>query len=60
MSSRLITGIAAFAITCGCAPEESESIPPNIILISLDTLRYDHCSVNGYARETTPFLEELA
>jgi len=34
--------------------------PPDIILISLDTLRQDRCSFHGYDRETTPFLAELA
>jgi arylsulfatase A-like enzyme len=33
---------------------------PNLLLIVLDTTRADHMSVNGYARPTTPFLEELA
>jgi arylsulfatase A-like enzyme len=33
---------------------------PNIVLISLDTVRADHLSVYGYARPTTPALERLA
>ena len=33
---------------------------PNIVLISLDTVRADHLSVYGYARPTTPVLERLA
>lgn len=33
---------------------------PNILLISIDSLRADHLSPYGYARETTPFLSELA
>jgi len=33
---------------------------PNIILISLDTLRADHTSLHGYGRSTTPFLESFA
>ncbi len=32
----------------------------HVILISLDTLRADHCSLYGYEKPTTPFLEELA
>lgn len=32
----------------------------NIILIVSDALRPDHMGVNGYARETTPFLSSLA
>ncbi|MEW6746151.1 MAG: sulfatase [Planctomycetota bacterium] len=34
--------------------------PPNMILVSLDTLRADHLSAYGYNRPTSPFLEELA
>ena len=33
---------------------------PNIILITADTLRADHVSTYGYARQTTPFLDRLA
>jgi len=32
----------------------------NIILLSIDALRADHCSFNGYGRDTTPFLDKLA
>ena len=32
----------------------------NVVLISIDTLRDDHCSFSGYARPTTPQLELLA
>lgn len=38
----------------------SASKGPNVILITLDTVRADHLSVYGYARETTPFLKEFA
>ena len=31
----------------------------NIILITIDCLRYAHLSYNGYQRETTPFLDSL-
>ncbi|MCP3962458.1 MAG: sulfatase [bacterium] len=30
---------------------------PNVVLISIDTLRADHLSLYGYARETSPFLD---
>ena len=33
---------------------------PNIVLITVDTLRADHNSAYGYHRRTTPFLEALA
>jgi len=34
--------------------------PPNLLLITLDTTRRDHCSVYGYERPTTPNLERVA
>jgi len=33
---------------------------PNIVLISLDTLRADHLGIAGYRRDTSPNLDELA
>ena len=33
---------------------------PNILLVSIDSLRADHLSVYGYHKETSPFLTELA
>lgn len=32
----------------------------NIVLITLDSLRSDHCSFLGYRRETTPIIDKLA
>jgi choline-sulfatase len=34
--------------------------PPNLILISIDTLRPDHLSTYGYLRDTSPTLTEIA
>lgn len=33
---------------------------PNVVLITIDTLRADHCSCYGYYRPTTPHLDALA
>lgn len=33
---------------------------PNVVLVSLDTVRADHLSVYGYTRNTTPNLERFA
>ena len=33
---------------------------PNLVLITVDTLRADHLNAYGYSRNTSPFLEELA
>ena len=54
----LIASLGTF-LACGSMPEEGRK-SPNLLLISIDTLRSDHTSVYGYERETTPFLEALA
>ena len=33
--------------------------PANVILIVVDALRADHLSINGYARQTSPYLQQL-
>lgn len=33
---------------------------PNIFLITIDSLRADHCQFLGYPRKTTPFLDSIA
>lgn len=42
-----------------CAPSQRE-LPPTIVFLSFDTLAARHTSLHGYARRTTPELEELA
>lgn len=41
----------------GCAPE---SLPPNVLLITVDTLRPDRLGVHGHSRETSPEIDTLA
>jgi arylsulfatase A-like enzyme len=45
-----------------CARESAASAPqrPNVLLISLDTLRADHLGSYGYERPTSPRLDALA
>jgi arylsulfatase A-like enzyme len=43
-----------------CAQETTSWKPPNIVLISIDTLRADRLSIYGYPRETSPRITELA
>lgn len=38
----------------------SETQPPNIVLISIDTLRADHLSLYGYPRRTSPKIDRWA
>jgi arylsulfatase A-like enzyme len=42
----------------GLPPAPSNA--PNVLLITLDTLRADHMSAYGYPRATTPFMDRLA
>ena len=50
------------AITSGsalrCAPADKSL--PNVLLITVDTLRADHVSCYGYGRNTTPYIDGLA
>ena len=47
-------GVTALA---GCSGRPDR---PDILLVTIDTLRADHCSAYGYGRPTTPRLEALA
>jgi arylsulfatase A-like enzyme len=42
----------------GCAPEITKS--PNVILITLDSLTASHLGCYGYARDTSPHIDEFA
>ena len=48
------------AATLGCAACSEPATRPHVLLVSIDTLRADHLSCYGYARETSPFLDQLA
>lgn len=46
---------AALAAACG-----GRAQPPNVVLISIDSLRPDHLGAYGYGRDTSPHLDALA
>ena len=49
------------AATGGCGSKQSApERPPNLLVVTLDTVRADHLSVYGYGRDTSPQLAELA
>jgi arylsulfatase A-like enzyme len=57
--------MTALAWTTGCQPNtdsapQPEGPPPNVLLISIDTLRPDHLGAYGYERETSPRIDRLA
>ncbi len=47
------------AVLTGCGGRPSGA-GPNVVLVSLDSCRADHLSCYGYARRTSPRLDELA
>ena len=49
-------GLALLTVLAGCRAEP----PPNLVLISLDTVRRDHLQSYGYARDTAPAVARLA
>jgi arylsulfatase A-like enzyme len=49
-------GFAA-AIGPGCGESDR---PPHVFLVTVDTLRFDHLSMNGYARATSPHVDAFA
>lgn len=47
-------------LTASGTPATADPSRPNVLLVSLDTVRADHMSLYGYDRRTTPFLESFA
>ena len=62
---RSISWIAAGALfAAGCGANRDGSVPPvarpNLVVISVDSLRPDHLGAYGYDRETSPAFDRLA
>jgi arylsulfatase A-like enzyme/Tfp pilus assembly protein PilF len=58
---RTLPVLWAIVVTCLASPNQRDSqTPPNIFLITIDTLRADHVHCYGYDRIKTPALDELA
>jgi len=51
--------VSAVTLPGGCQPP-SEPGPPNVVLITVESLRADHVGAYGYERDTTPALDTLA
>jgi arylsulfatase A-like enzyme len=52
-----VLGALALALACGRAAPRAAQPARNVVLIVLDTLRADHLSSYGYARQTSPNLD---
>jgi len=53
----LLAGVCGLS---GCASGDSGAAPPNVVIITLDTVRADHVGCYGYPVNTTPVLDALA
>ena len=51
---------AALALLAGACADEAPAPPPNLVLITVDTLRADHLGAYGHERATSPNLDALA
>lgn len=63
----LATGVALAATVGGCSKSTDRKTPkagllnrPNIVLITVESLRTDHVGSYGYDRDTTPTIDALA
>jgi len=53
----LLAGVFGFS---GCAQEESREPAPDVLLVTLDTLRSDWIHAYGFGQATSPSMDELA
>ena len=61
-SCRLVLGLL-LAATAACGPSpfvQADERPPNLLLITVDTLRADHLGCYGYFRDTSPNIDRLS
>jgi arylsulfatase A-like enzyme len=64
LGAGLVAAMAAFATVEYFFPDKQatpgqQAARPNVVLISVDTLRPDHLSLYGYPRKTSPFIDEF-
>ncbi|HYO77852.1 MAG TPA: sulfatase-like hydrolase/transferase, partial [Thermoanaerobaculia bacterium] len=61
MRFRKLIALAALAVlACNKAADAPQSAPPDIILVTIDTLRADALGYAGQREVETPFLDQLA
>jgi hypothetical protein len=59
LHQRLVLLFLTAMVSCR-SPIYPGAAKPNVLLITIDTLRADHLSCYGYATPTSPFLDQLA
>lgn len=59
----LLASAISTSLSCGGEPPaevQERGAPPNVLLISIDTLRPDHLGAYGYSKATSPRIDKLA
>ncbi|MGA8185336.1 MAG: sulfatase-like hydrolase/transferase [Terriglobia bacterium] len=57
--SRVVVAACVAGLLCGVAQAAGKS-SPNVVLVTIDTLRADHLACYGYDRIKTPHIDQLA
>jgi arylsulfatase A-like enzyme/Flp pilus assembly protein TadD len=57
---RALIGLSVLLTLCAVSSATTKPSPPDIFLVTIDTLRADHVHCYGYANVTTPALDALA
>jgi arylsulfatase A-like enzyme len=60
LATVLAVAITLVGVVPGCEHGSGSPARPNVVLISIDTLRADHLGAYGYARATSPSIDALA
>jgi arylsulfatase A-like enzyme len=55
-----LVSVLAIAASLGCAEPASRGPAPDVLLVTIDTLRADHLHSYGFAHPTTPNIDALA
>ncbi len=52
--------VCALALACVAVISRAQTVQPNVLFITVDTVRADHLGAYGYAKGSTPALDRLA
>ena len=56
----MLTGLALGSVPALAIAQSPPSRPPNLLIITVDTLRVDHVGVYGYAKAKTSTIDQIA
>ncbi len=60
MKTALLFFAGCLAAGCSASGPDGPLAGRNVVVITMDTTRFDHLGFNGYPKDTTPFLDSLA